>query len=112
MGQKKNLEIGIDTKLIELRGLIHKGRRIGKIEKSISSALVLGMLGHLDDENEKMWYIPRQIHTVGELYSFTEDEILYEFSRYKKKTWRKLNEILVNIGLSPLKLPREYTTDL
>lgn len=107
--QKGRLEIRKDTSLEEFIKTITIGRRLGTIKKEMASSLVLGLLGYLYDENEIKMYVPRKIHTVGELYSLTENEIL-RFKGYKKKTWLKLNDLLLCYGLSSLKLPQEYTS--
>ncbi len=107
--QKDGLGIRKDTDLGELIKTITVGRRHGTIKKEMASSLVLGLLGHLYGGNKIEMHVPRKIHTVGELYSLTENEIL-RFKGYKKKTWLKLNDILLCYGLSSLTLPQEYTS--
>jgi hypothetical protein len=48
------------------------------------------------------------IHTVGELYSFTEKDLL-GLSCYQGKTWKSLSEHLAKYGLPKVKLPQEWT---
>ncbi|GEM_PF-4739505 len=108
--RKNNLEVRLDTDLREFARTIMRGRRNGTVKKEVSSSRVVAMLGYLYDGNDTLLYVTRKIHTVGELYSFGEEEIR-RFKGYKKKTWRKLSEILTIYGLPPLKLPQEYISD-
>lgn len=101
----------METDLEELANILRKARKSGKIKKEVASQLVLAMVSQLyDGNNIEMKNIPRKIHTVKDLYTFTEKEILNKF-RYGKKTWLKLNKILIEYGLPSLKLPQVYTTD-
>lgn len=107
--QKKRQKISLESNVVELSKLIRKDRRTGKIKKSVASSRVLGMLGKLS--SDRHLYVPRKINTVGELYTFSEDEISYKFRNYKSKTWLKLNEILETYDLPAINLPSEYAFD-
>lgn len=102
--------IGLKSDLRDLYRLIGSDREGGKIKKRGASLRTMCMIGRMYN-NAQNQFIPRRIDTVGELYSFTEDEILYGFKLCKKKTWLKLNEILEGYGLPSLNLPQEYTSD-
>lgn len=102
------LKIKKETDLGELCNLIRHDRRTGKIKKDVVSNRALCMLGRLYYKNEPADLVPRQIHTIGELYSFTEKEIL-RCRGYKKKTWAKLSELLIGYGLPSLKPSQDYT---
>lgn len=119
-GKKNTLEkklqvdgpgISVDKKtdLREFTRIVSK-RYHSEIKGDLVALRTVCMLGYLYDRTHPT-IVPRQIHTVGELYSFTEKEIL-GFRGYGRKTWLKLNEILTKYRLPPLKLPREYTNDL
>ena len=103
--------IGLESNLSELYKLIRDGRETGKIKRRGVSLRTMCMLGYLNRRGPESRLVPRQIDTVGELYSFTREEFLYGFRGYKKKTWLKLNEILEDNGLPSLNLPQEYTSD-
>ena len=106
--KSKLRKLNLESSLCDLCNMIDDGRENGKIKKRGASRRVLGMIGWLNSGIPNK-FVPRTISTVGELYSFTKEEIQYEFESYKEKTWTKLNEILQGYGLHSLNLPREYT---
>jgi len=107
--QNEAPEIRLESDLSELLKLIMIGWRTGKIKKDVALSRVVVMIGYLS--NDKHLYVPKKINTIGELYTFSEDEILHKFRNYKIKTWLKLNEILERYGLPNLNLPQEYKSD-
>ena len=104
--------IKMDMNLTDFGRFLKKEKEECKIRKDMASHLVLCLIGYLNNENDMNDFVPRQIQILEELYSFTEYEIQYEFRRYKRKTWRRLNEILMSYDLPHLRLPQGYTTDL
>lgn len=106
-----NSSITMETNLRELAWILRDRHRSAKRKDVVLNRAVC-MLGRLYDENESAGLVSRQIHTVGELYSFTDREFLYGFRGYGRKTWLKLNEWLPKYGLPPVKLPQEYTSHL
>lgn len=104
-------KIGLGSDLRELYRLIDNGRRTGKIKRRGASLRTMCMIGRLRSDSASNQFVPRKIDTIGELYSFSEKEMLYGFRGYKRKTWLKLNEILGECGLPSLNLPQEYTSD-
>ena len=107
--RNKATKIGLESSLCDLCNMIDDDRDNGKIKKRGASRRVLGMIGWLNSGTPNK-FVPRTISTVGELYSFTKEEIQYEFKLCKEKTWLKLNEILQGYGLPSLNLPKEYTS--
>ena len=103
-----NSSITMETNLMELYQALRKEHHSAK-RKDVVLHRAVCMLCNLYDE-AKPRIVPRQVHTVEGLYSFTEEEIL-SFIGYGRKTWLKLNEWLPKYGLPPLKLPQEYTAD-
>ena len=103
-------QISMESTLKDLRRSIEEDRKTGRIKKRGASLRVIGMLGYLNS-SEPSPLVPRKIDTVGELYSFSHDEMLRKFRFYKQKTWCKLNEILCGYNLPPLNLPAEYGSD-
>lgn len=106
-GEDPNSSITMKSNLMDLYQALRKEHHSAK-RKDVVLLRAYCMLGNLHDER-KPRIVPRQIHTVDGLYSFTEEEIL-SFIGYGKKTWLKLNEWLPKYGLPPLKLPQEYTS--
>ena len=107
---KASLDIRMNTDLEEFGKLLSEARTARKMPRDMASCRLGGMLYRLYDGRVEKKFVPRQIHTVGELYSFTEDEMLSGFSGYGKKTWLKLNDLLMDSCLPSLKLPQEYTS--
>ena len=105
--------MSLDSALGDLTQAIVEDRRSGKInkQKRRASSRVLGMLGYLKSQNQS-GLVPRKISTIGEIYSFSHEEILKKFRFYKQKTWCELDKILQDYGLPPLNLPKEYGPDL
>ncbi|MCK5616958.1 hypothetical protein KAR91_84630 [Candidatus Pacearchaeota archaeon] len=108
-GEKLDGKISMETNLGDFGEILRRQHQIAK-GGDVALHRAVCMLGRLYDENESAGLVSRQIHTVGELYSFTEDELL-KFSHYRKKTWLKLNEWMTKYKLPDLKLPQEYTAD-
>ena len=104
-----NNNITMGTNLMELCRALRNEHRTAKRKEMVLQRTVC-MLYNLYDET-KPRIVPRQVHIVGGLYSFTEEEIR-SFRYYGRKTWVKLNEWLPKYGLPPLKLPQEYKTHL
>lgn len=102
-------KIELESNLEDLIKFIDEGRKKEKIKKRPPSGRIMGMLYRLRKEDDS--YVPRQIRTVQDLYTFTEFEMLRRFNGYKKKTWLGLDKILQINGLPPLNLPQEYTSD-
>jgi len=105
-GERLNGSITMGSNLLDLYRALRKEHHTAK-RKDVVLQRAVCMVGNLYDES-KPRIVPRQIHTVKELYSFTEEEIL-SFRGYCKKTWLKLNEWLPEYGLPQVKLPEEYT---
>ncbi len=83
---KEKIEIGMDTDLKEFGNVINEERKLKKGKGIIdrASLSVAAMLWNLSREHSQGSLVPRQIKTVGELYSFTEYDIRYEFRKYCK----------------------------
>jgi len=76
-----------------------------------ASRLAICMLGRLYDGHELSDLVPRQVHKIGEIYSFTQWQIEYGFRGYGKNTWIALNKILGKYGFSAIQLPESYTSE-
>ena len=107
-GEKPDSKLSMETNLEDFIRLLRGMHRSAK-RKEVALHRVICMVSYLYDETDST-IVPRQIHTVGEFYSFTEKEIL-GFRGYGRKTWIKLNEWLTKYRLPSLKLPQEYKTD-
>ena len=105
--EKFHDNISIETNLMDFARILRSKHQSAK-RKDVVLQRVVCMVGYLYDETYPT-IVPRQIHTVGELYSFTENEIL-RFRGYGRKTWIKLNELLTKYRLPSLKLPQGYKT--
>lgn len=102
-------KIGMETNLEKFCDFIREARNNLENKRDLSWQLVISMIDQLYDGNTLRTHnVPRKIHTVGELYSFKPEEILYG-CKYGKKTWIKLNSVLAICGLPEINLPPEYT---
>ena len=79
-----------------------------KGEKNLARRLAISMLGYMH-KDEKGAHTPRTICTIGDIYSFSKEEIRYGFRCYGEKTWMALNDILAEYGMPTIRLPEEYT---
>lgn len=110
-GLEKKLTKGINVTMKSNLGyfvkILRKDYKVAK-KKEYALLLTCCMLGRMYDGNNPGRFISRQIHTVGELYSYTEREMLYGFRGFGKQSLMKLSEHLIKYELPPLKLPQKW----
>lgn len=102
-----NSSIAMETNLRDFGRILWQDYRTAK-KKEYAQHLAYCMISRMYDENDSSGFVARQIHSVGELYSYTEKELLYGFRGFGKKSLMKLSDSLVKYGLPPIKLPQEW----
>lgn len=99
-----NIKVSVETPLRDFTEKLWE--EYEKRGKNYARRLAICMLGYLNADSRA--HSPRKINTIGDIYSFTGNEIRYGFRCYGKKTWLALNEILTENGLPAVVLPEEY----
>lgn len=106
LSERNNLNVNIKTDLRDFTRKLWKEYEEGP--KNLARRSAICMLGYLYNDNTGA-HNPRKINVIGDIYSFTKQEIKYGFRCYGKKTWRALNDILRENGLSAVDLPEKYS---
>lgn len=110
-GNESKSKVTMETNLRDFTRIVWQDYKASKNKtKEQGLRLALSMLGYLYRGEMPYGLSCKRgpIHTVGELYYFTERELL-GFSYYRGKTWKSLSEHLVRYSLPPLKLPQGWT---